>query len=240
MKKILAIAMVTVLALSLLTACGGNSNTPSDGSSTLSGSNPGNSSTPGTNNTTSSGNGDNLTVKPDEIDFGAIMSGGDGMGSFSNLSPEAKQSIIDAGKKDGVEVTFENDGSAKFVDKDGTVSIQKPDGTWVVENSDGSQGQFGGSWPDNALTKLIPKPDFTLFAASGDDESYTLSFSGATLEQARAYVDEIKAAGFTVDAESEDEVTYGIQIFSYDAKNDAGNRISITMAGGMFVVEIDK
>ena len=53
MKKILAIALVMVLALSLLTACGGNSNTPSGG---------GNNTNPPSNSSTPSGNGgDNST-----------------------------------------------------------------------------------------------------------------------------------------------------------------------------------
>ena len=52
MKKIIAIALVAVLALSLLTACGGNSNTPSGGNSnTLSGG--GNTNQPANNNTPS-------------------------------------------------------------------------------------------------------------------------------------------------------------------------------------------
>ena len=66
MKKLVALALVMVLALSLLTACGGNSNTPSGGDNTPSG----NNSTPGGNESTPGGNnnngGDSAIGYPDE------------------------------------------------------------------------------------------------------------------------------------------------------------------------------
>ena len=51
MKKILTIALVAILTLSLLTACGNNSNTPSGGGNTSTNA-PSNSSTPSGNSTT--------------------------------------------------------------------------------------------------------------------------------------------------------------------------------------------
>jgi len=50
MKKLIALALVTILALSLLTACGGSGNAPSGGNNTPSGS----SSTPGGNDNNAS------------------------------------------------------------------------------------------------------------------------------------------------------------------------------------------
>ena len=90
MKKIFAIALVIVLALSLLTACGGNSNTPSGGDNTNP---PSNSSTPGGNNSTPGGNDNNpgkltmsITVPNGwkEVDFGT-----DSVGGGKKYSPAA-------------------------------------------------------------------------------------------------------------------------------------------------------
>jgi predicted small secreted protein len=71
MKKIIAIALVVVLALSLLTACGGNSNTPSGGGNSTN--SPSNSSTPsGNGGDNSGGNTDKpsgASITPDKTNY---------------------------------------------------------------------------------------------------------------------------------------------------------------------------
>jgi hypothetical protein len=252
MKKLLALALVTVLALSLLTACGGSNNSGNSGSSGGASASSGNNSTgtpsggnnaPSGSNSTSSpaGNnsGGNAALSPADVNFGAIMGGG--AGNFSNLSPIDRQAMIDAGKAEGIDVTFEADGSVKFVDEDGTVAVQKPDGTWVIETDDGTmQFQIGGNWPDNEYTKMIPKPDFNIYTAVDSEESFAAMFQGATIEQIKSYVEKVKAAGFTIDAETEDEEMMGMVMYTYTAQNAGGYTISVYSMSGSAGINVEK
>ena len=72
MKKLLTIAIVMVLALSLLAACGGSSNTPSGGDSRTSTppATSGNNSVPSGNDNTPSGNDSTTSSTPDETPGG--------------------------------------------------------------------------------------------------------------------------------------------------------------------------
>ena len=214
MKKILLLLLSVVLVFSLV-ACG-NEETPDPSGSE----NPGVSQS-GENNEDQGG--ENSTVNPEDIDFAAIMAGNGATDVVWGKQDEAtKQAIIADAKKDGVDVSFGADGSMTVVDTDGTTMVQKPDGTWVVKDADGGEGQLGGDWPDNEFTKLIPKPDFELSAASGDDRMFTVAFSNATIEGIREYAEKLKDAGFTVDAEVTDSEAMGMTIYTYIASNGKG------------------
>ena len=123
-----------------------------------------------------------------------------------------------------MDVEFGADGSTTFKDKDGSEVVQKADGTWTVKDPDGGEGQLGGSWPDNEFTKLVPKPDFALGAAAGDSQEFSVVFMNATIEQMRGYTDKVKAAGFTVGAEVEDQELMGMVVYTYSASNAAAIR----------------
>ena len=214
MRKILLLLLSVVLVFSLV-ACG-NEETPDPSGSE----NPGVSQS-GENNEDQGG--ENSTVNPEDIDFAAIMAGNGATDVVWGKQDEAtKQAIIADAKKDGVDVSFGADGSMTVVDTDDTTMVQKPDGTWVVKDADGGEGQLGGDWPDNEFTKLIPKPDFELSAASGDDRMFTVAFSNATIEGIREYAEKLKDAGFTVDAEVTDSEAMGMTIYTYIASNGKG------------------
>ena len=213
MKKLLAILLAAMMVFALA-ACGENNTTDPDKD------NPGVSQS-GENNEDQGG--ENSTVNPEDIDFAAIMAGNGATDVVWGKQDEAtKQAIIADAKKDGVDVSFGADGSMTVVDTDGTTMVQKPDGTWVVKDADGGEGQLGGDWPDNEFTKLIPKPDFELSAASGDDRMFTVAFSNATIEGIREYAEKLKDAGFTVDAEVTDSEAMGMTIYTYIASNGKG------------------
>ena len=204
MKKILLLLLSVVLVFSLV-ACRNEENPDPSGSE-----NPGVSQS-GENNEDQGG--ENSTVNPEDIDFAAIMAGNGATDVVWGKQDEAtKQAIIADAKKDGVDVSFGTDGSMTVVDTDGTTMVQKPDGTWVVKDADGGEGQIGGDWPDNEFTKLVPKPDFELYAASGDDTFFTVAFTNATIEGIRAYAEKLKAAGFTVDPEVMDNEMMGMTV----------------------------
>ncbi len=217
MRKFLALALALMMVLALA-ACG--EKTPSG-----SGTNTPSQSTDG------SGTGD--------VDIDAILSGkGDTV--YGSLDAAQKQAMIDAAKAEGAEITFNADGSTTIKDKDGAIMKQNPDGTWTYKDADGGEGQVGGNWPDNEYTKLIPKPDFTITAAVVEGNTFTVMFSDTTKEQITAYVEKVKNAGFTVDAETEDQEMGGIAIYSYTASNSSGYQIEITLSGGMCGLTLEK
>ena len=242
MKKLLALTLALIMVLAL-TACG-NNDTP--GNDDPLNRDPGTSQTDnqdgsqgGENNPSTQGGTPSVDVG--DIDFGSMM-GGNGATDvvYSELDEATKQQIIDEAKKDGVDVSFGADGSMTVVDTDGTTVVQKPDGTWVVRDEDGGEGQIGGDWPDNEFTKLVPKPDFELYAASGDDTFFTVAFTNATIEGIRAYAEKLKAAGFNINEEVEDQEVMGMVIYSFTAENADGYTIEITSANGTSALTISK
>ena len=231
MKRILAIILAAMMLLSLA-ACGDNNTTDPDKD------NPGVSQ--GGENNDSQG-GENSTVNPEDIDFAAIMAGNGATDVVWGKQDEAtKQAIIADAKKDGVDVSFGTDGSMTVVDTDGTTIVQKPDGTWVVKDADGGEGQLGGDWPDNEFTKLIPKPDFELFAANTETDSFSVAFTSATIEQIKDYAAKVKAAGFNINEEVEDQEVMEMVIYSFTAENADGYTVEITFANGTSSLSISK
>ena len=231
MKKLLAILLAAMMVFALA-ACGDNNTTDPDKD------NPGVSQS-GENNENQGG--ENSTVNPEDIDFAAIMAGNGATDVVWGKQDEAtKQAIIADAKKDGVDVSFGTDGSMTVVDTDGTTMVQKPDGSWVVKDADGGEGQIGGDWPDNEFTKLIPKPDFELFAANTETDSFSVAFTSATIEQIRAYAAKVKAAGFNINEEVEDQEVMGMVIYSFTSENADGYTIEITSANGTSALTISK
>ena len=159
---------------------------------------------------------------------------------YGQLDEASKQQIISDLAKDGYEASFGADGSMTIVDPDGTTMVQKPDGTWVVKDADGGEGQLGGDWPDNEFTKLIPKPDFELFGANTETDSFTVSFKSTTVEQIRDYVTKVKAARFNINEEVEDQEVMGMVIYSFTAENADGYTVEITSANGTSSITISK
>ena len=188
---------------------------------------------------TQSGNNDPSNVG--NIDIGSITSGNGSTDTiYGQLDEASKQQIISDLAKDGYEASFGADGSMTIVDPDGTTMVQKPDGTWVVKDEDGGEGQIGGDWPDNEFTKLIPKPDFELFAANTETDSFSVAFMSATIEQIKDYAAKVKAAGFNINEEVEDQEVMGMVIYSFTAENADGYTVEITSANGTSSLSISK
>ena len=177
----------------------------------------------------------------ENIDFAAIMSGNGGTDVvWGKQDAATKQAIIDEARKDGVDISFGADGSMTVVDTDGTTVVQKPDGTWVIKDADGGEGQLGGDWPNNEFTVLVPKPDFELFGASTEAESFTVVFTNASIEQLKDYAAKVKAAGFDINEEVEDQELMGVVIYSFTAENADGYTVEITSAAGTNAMTISK
>ncbi len=177
-----------------------------------------------------------------EIDLGAIISGsGTTDIIYSELDETTKAQLIAEAKKDGVDLSFGSDGSMTVVDPDsGETVVQRPDGTWAVKGSDGSEGQLGGNWPENEFTKLLPKPDFDLLAATTTEDTFSVGFQNVTVSQIRDYVEKVKAKGFTVDPELTDQEMMGMVIYNYTAKNSSGYTVNVAFTAGISSILLEK
>ena len=236
-SKLFALLLALTLVFTLA-ACGNSNN--NDPSGSQQGTNTPLNREDDTSSTDNQG-GENNPSNAGNIDIGSIMSGNGSTDTiYGQLDEASKQQIISDLAKDGYEASFGADGSMTIVDPDGTTMVQKPDGTWVVKDEDGGEGQIGGDWPDNEFTKLIPKPDFELFAANTETDSFSVAFTSATIEQIKDYAAKVKAAGFNINEEVEDQEVMGMVIYSFTAENADGYTIEITSANGTSSITISK
>ena len=235
MKRLLTVLIAVLLIISLA-ACGSNNDkTSTDGKQSdapLIREDDAPHSTPGAPDT---------EKPPENFDFASAMAGKGATDTvWGKQDAATRQSIVDSAKEGGYDVSFGADGSMTITDTDGTVIVQQPDGTWVMKDADGSSAQFGGEWPENEFTKLVPKPNFDVMGASSDDGSFTVAFSGVEIEQVKAYADKVKAKGFTIDATEESQNVYGVSIYTYTAYNSDGYCVEITFANGTSGITISK
>jgi len=161
---------------------------------------------------------------------------------YGNFTASEKAAFEEQAALSGITVTFNADGSTTFTYSDGSVTTQNADGTWTYSDESGTTTtQFGGEWPDNEFTRLVPKPDFgELLGAVTAEDSFYVSFTDADFDQVRAYIEDVKAAGFTVNPTTTDETAFGIAVVSYTAWNAAGYKIEINSAMGVNGITISK
>ena len=235
MKKILVLMLSLLLVFSLVACDSGDNPNPS-----------------GTNNnddplnrdpgTSQSGNQGGTQGGATNGDVGSMISGiGSSTALYSDMDAASKQAFIAEGARQGLDISFGADGSTTIVDTtDGTTLIQKPDGNWVFSDGQGGEGQIGGNWPDNEYTKLVPKPSFELYAAVIEDETFSVMFTNATIEQIKAYAEQVKAAGFNLNEELTDENVMGMVIYSFAAENADGYSVEVFSASGTTGLRISK
>lgn len=235
MKRFL-ILMLSLLLVFSLVAC--NSNDNPDPSGTNNNEDPLNRD-PGTSQ---SGNQGGTEGGATSGDVGSMISGiGSSTALYSDMDAASKQAFIAEGARQGLDISFGADGSTTIVDTtDGTTLIQKPDGNWVFSDGQGGEGQIGGNWPDNEYTKLVPKPSFELYAAVIEGETFSVMFTNATIEQIKAYAEQVKAAGFNLNEELTDENVMGMVIYSFAAENADGYSVEVFSASGTTGLRISK
>ncbi len=239
MKKLLTLILALAVVLSLA-ACGAGGNDIGGASSTAD-----TTDTPLTRPSESSSPQSSEPVQntPDTPDLGAILSGAGGSALISGYDEATKQAFIDDAKADGYDVTFEPDGSMRMEDtQSGDVIIQKPDGTWAVEAA-GDGGDidvdFGGNWPDNEFTRLVPKPEFNISFSNSSEYEFTAMLDGVDAEKMKEYVEKVKDSGFTQGAVTNDQEVMGTVIYAYTAKNADGYTISVaSISGGQYTLSI--
>lgn len=235
MKRLLTVLIAVLLIISLA-ACGSNNDkTSTDGTQSdapLIREDDAPQSTPGAPDT---------EKPPENFDFASAMAGKGATDTvWGKQDAATRQSIVDSAKEGGYDVSFGADGSMTITDTDGTVIVQHPDGTWVMKDADGQTAQLGGNWPDNEFTRLVPKPGFKLAGASTSEDEFSAAFQSIDVDQIKAYAEQVKASGFTVDAEEEDQNFYGIVVYTYLAYNADGYCVEITFANGTSGITISK
>lgn len=209
MKKLLALLLCLCLVLALA-ACGSASEDDT-------------SKKPSPEATTGGSQGGTPTVNVDDLLSGSTEI------VWGKADAATKAELVRQAEAEGMTVTFGADGSTTLKDEDGTY-IQHPDGTWTMKFNDGSGTVDIGSgkWPDNELTKLVPKPDFGIAMTNDEENGYSIYFSNATLEGLKAYSKKVAAAGFDRDVET-GEVG---DVFYYRASNADGISVSLIFAEG--------
>lgn len=235
MKKLLILMLALLLAFSLV-ACDSGDDPNNDDPLNR---DPGTSQNGGENNNGTQGGTQGGATSGD---VGSMISGiGSSTALYSDMDAASKQAFIAEGARQGLDISFGADGSTTIVDTtDGTTLIQKPDGNWVFSDGQGGEGQIGGNWPDNEYTKLVPKPSFELYAAVIEGETFSVMFTNATIEQIKAYAEQVKAAGFNLNEELTDENVMGMVIYSFAAENADGYSVEVFSASGTTGLRISK
>lgn len=94
-------------------------------------------------------------------------------------------------------------------------------------------GPFDDKWPDCTWTRLVPRPEFADknqmdYSVVSLEEYFNSAFSlDVTLEQAQAYAELLKAAGYTINPKDEFADMGSTVLFTYAAEDENGNYASV-------------
>lgn len=124
--------------------------------------------------------------------------------------------------------------SSKYVEM--TVTAYKGDAAEGGETpvAAGSyDGPFDDYWPDCTWTRLVPRPEFADknqmdYSVVSLEEYFNSAFSlDVTVEQAQAYAELLKAAGYTINPKDEFADMGSTVLFTYAAEDENGNYASV-------------
>ena len=140
----------------------------------------------------------------------------------------------------GIKSNIKGIDSMLYASAGGETTANSADGSRADLATNGSEEQFGGEWPENEYTKLLPKPEFTLTAAVTSSNGFTVEFSDATIDDMKAYTKKVKAAGFTLDPETEETESPDTAVYRYTAGNADGYTVSIFLTADASGIMIEK
>ena len=95
-------------------------------------------------------------------------------------------------------------------------------------------------WPDNEITRQVPKPAFASPTIVAGSDGITVMSNSSTLNEAKSYVKQLKDAGFTKDVYEDTNSVAGYDIYTFTAENQNGLSVSLTFAAGTVTVSISK
>ncbi len=179
----------------------------------------------------------------DDVNLIEEVGGADGLLDevviLANMSAEEKQVYADEMAKEGIIVTYNDDGSTNIVYDDGTTVVQTPDGNFIMEGEDGVIGQIGGDWPENEYTALVPKPsEGTLLTFEITDSVFTAIYSGCDIDFASEYAELLKNAGFNINAVSDDSM-YDAGVYTFSANDKNGALATVSYLSEAFIVSVN-
>lgn len=161
------------------------------------------------------------------VDLDAVKEGkGDSQIIWAQQDEATKKSFAEAEKEDGAEVTFGEDGSTTIKDANGDLYVQSPDGSWTFSASE-SDVKLDFGWPDNEFTALVPAPKFTVSASETDGNEFAAAFADPTIEQIKAYANELKAAGFKEGASEAEQSIGEMTIYTFSASDKDGHTVEL-------------
>ena len=156
------------------------------------------------------------------------------------LVQEVQNMVNEELKEVGMTVEIKEDGSTKITSETGIGVTQKEDGSLEIEAAEGEIEQLDGNWPENEFTKQVPKPSFQPTAANTQSKAFSVAFVDASVEDIRNYVEELKAAGFTVNDTNKDVEVLGVVAYAFTASNGKGYKVEVTYAQNMCGMTITK
>lgn len=104
----------------------------------------------------------------------------------------------------------------------------------------GGESGLLNEWPDNELTRQVPKPPFEDPMIVSGEDSITVMNTSSTLAEAKAYVEQLKGAGFTVEVYENTNEVAGYTIYTFNASNSKGYSVSLTFTSGTTTVNVIK
>ena len=153
-----------------------------------------------------------------------------------NMSPEEKAEYEAAIK--GLE-DFDADEFQKSIDEmlKGIEGFEdyNPDNQETGDNP-----SILNEWPDNDITKQVPKPPFANPMIVADDDSITVMQISSNLEEAKSYAKQLKNSGFDIDVSENTNEVAGYSIYTFTAVNHKGLSVSLTFASGTTTVNFSK
>lgn len=229
MKKILALILAILMAASYA-ACTGQQEQNYDGES------------PSPEIEGSNENIDDVD-DVDLIDLSRILPGMSSTEIFSEFSIDKKQALKAKAASENIDVEFKADGTTVFTFEDGMVVVQNTDGSFI-------DGNVVRLWPDNELTKYLPPPIFDIERTYDSLEMgrFTANLSDVTVDEMIAYVEDLKEAGFVIDAYTRDSTRHGVlggsassgELYSYVARNAEGVYVMVSVSQGHASITITK
>jgi|GEM_PF-5141460 len=98
--------------------------------------------------------------------------------------------------------------------------------------------QSGKDWPQDGLTEGLPVPPGKISFSVVEDGVLTVSVSGIDADAYADYVEAVRAAGFSVNANEEDLSAFAAGMLTYSANHADGRLLVLTLMSGSLMVEL--
>lgn len=148
---------------------------------------------------------------------------------------EDSESSDDVLHRDGDTSTSTVNSSNQSDDSSATIETVDSENTDSQDDSDSAaELLLDGEWPDNPFADMLPKPKSSWSQVSpySTDDGFSVTLTGASVEELRAYVEELKNIGFNIDPITEDDTSAEVQVYSYSANNADGYNVQIYLIYG--------